>query len=63
MEDFISTLLHYIFDLTSIWQGQKSWKKIVGFLGDLKTPKGHFEINLPLAIDDCLEVLDMKPSI
>ena len=25
--------------------GQKSWKNFVGFLEDLKTPKGHFEID------------------
>ena len=34
------TLLHYFFDLTSI----------VGVLEDLKTPKGHFEINWSLMI-------------
>ena len=26
-------------------------EKNVGFLGDLKTPKGHFEINWPLKIE------------
>ena len=25
-------------------------EKIVGFLGDLKSPKGHFEINWPLSL-------------
>ena len=36
----------YFFDLTSFRKlGQKSWKKIVGFLEDLKTPNGHFKIN------------------
>ena len=29
--------------------GQKSVKKLVGFLGDLETPKFHSEINRPLA--------------
>ena len=44
------TLLHNFFDLTSFQRlGQKSWKKIVVFLEDLKTPKGHFEINRPLS--------------
>ena len=28
--------------------GQKSVKNLVGFLGDLKTPKIHSEINWPL---------------
>ena len=28
--------------------GQKSWLNLVGFLGDLKTPKIHSEINWPL---------------
>ena len=28
--------------------GQKSVKNLVGFLGDLKTPKFHSEINWPL---------------
>jgi len=28
--------------------GKKSVKNLVGFLGDLKTPKFHSEINLPL---------------
>jgi hypothetical protein len=43
LEDFILTLLDYFFDLTSFW------KNFVGFLGDFKTPKGHFEISWPLA--------------
>ena len=30
--------------------GQKSVKNLVGFLGDLKTPKFHSEINWPLAL-------------
>ena len=30
--------------------GQKSVKNLVGFLGDLKTPKIHSEINWPLLI-------------
>ena len=36
----------YFFDLTPFKRlGQKSLKKFRSFLGDLKTPKGHFEIN------------------
>ena len=35
--------------------GQKSWKKFrVFFFLDLKTPKGHFEINWPLEVDKCV---------
>ena len=29
-------------------QGRNTEKNFVGFLEDLKTPKGHFEINRPL---------------
>ena len=29
-------------------KGRNPWKNLVGFLEDLKTPKGHFEINWPL---------------
>ena len=43
------TLLHYFFDLTLFREkGRNPYKKFVGFLVDLKTPKGHFEINWPL---------------
>ena len=51
LDDFILTLLlYYIFDFTSFLSfGQKSFKiNFVGFLVDLKTPKGRFEINWPL---------------
>jgi hypothetical protein len=33
-----------VFDLFLVARPE-NLKKIVGFLGDLKTPKGHFEIN------------------
>ena len=32
------------------FQGRNSYKKFVGFLVDLKTSEGHFEIKWPLAI-------------
>ena len=35
-------------DLCPSFMGQKSDKNLVGFLGDLKTPKLHSEINWPL---------------
>ena len=39
------TLLHYFFDLNSFLRlGQKSLQKFIGFLVNLKTPKGRFEI-------------------
>ena len=35
-------------DFSPMKLGQKSVKNLVGFLGDLKTPKFHSEINWPL---------------
>ena len=59
MDDFISILLHYFFELgkhyapvylcmSFLKARAEILKKIVGLLIDLKTPKGHFEINWPL---------------
>ena len=46
------TLLHYFFDLTSFKRlGRNTRKHSFVFLGDLKTPIGHFEINWPLDRD------------
>ena len=57
------TLLHYFFDLTSFFMrlGQKSWKKFRCFLEDLKTPKGHFEINWPLKtlVERCNKITEL----
>ena len=47
MEDFILTLSHYLFLET---RAEILEKNFVGFLEDLKTPKGHFEINRSLAM-------------
>ena len=42
-------LLHYLFDLTTLGARAEILTKIsLLFLGDLKTPKGHFKINWPL---------------
>ena len=43
-----STALAYNLTLLKVKLGQKSVKILVGFLGDLKTPKFHYEINWPL---------------
>ena len=49
LEDFISTLLHYFFDLTSFYMlGQKYENVFVRFLVQMKTLKSPFEINWPL---------------
>jgi hypothetical protein len=40
--------------------GQKSVKNLVGFLGDLKTPKFHSETNGPLAQQLKLRTLKRK---
>ena len=46
--DFILTLLHYFFELTSFKRlGQKSSKSII-IWGRFEDTKGHFEINWPL---------------
>ena len=52
LDDFILTLLHFFFDLTSFLRGwgRNPYRKFVGFWGDLKTPKGHFDINWPLKV-------------
>ena len=46
--------------------GQKSVKTLVGFLGDLKTPKIHSEINWPLVgwriVLSCLIELNHKST-
>ena len=39
---------NFLTDLCPSFMGQKSVKNLVGFLGDLKTPKLHSEINWPL---------------
>ena len=49
------TLLYYFL----IWPlfrgyGRNPGKNFVGFLGDLKTSKGHFEINWPLVLTSLL---------
>ena len=36
--------LPFWFDLFLEAKGRNPGKKFVGFLGDLKTPKGHFEL-------------------
>ena len=60
--------LIFLFDLI-LGLRQKSFKKIVGFLGDLKTPKGHFENNWPLGnisfkvTDDILASQNAKVAI
>ena len=46
---FRLSYVHYFFDLASFYfleaRAEILKKKFVGFLRDLKTPKGHFEIN------------------
>ena len=39
-------------DFCPSFLGQKSGKYLVGFLGDLKAPKIHFEISWPLEAKD-----------
>ena len=49
MENFILTLLHYLFDLTSFYRLGQQYKNIfVHFLVQMKILKSLFEINLPL---------------
>ena len=51
MEDFILTLLHYFFDLTSFYRlGQKYKNIFIHFLVQMKTLKFAFEIYWPLII-------------
>ena len=40
--------------------GQKSVKHLVGFLGDLKTPKFYSEIDWPLALSHVLSEISQK---
>ena len=42
---FDSLTLLFLFDLFLEARAEILEKKSVGFWGDLKTPKGHFEIN------------------
>ena len=42
---FDSLTLLFFYDLFLEARAEILEKKFVGFLGDLKTPKGHFEIN------------------
>jgi hypothetical protein len=46
LEDFILTLLRYFF-ICPLFRGYRAnpGKKIVGFLEEVLTQKGHFEIN------------------
>ena len=44
---WLSYTTFLIWPLFTSW-GRNPWKNFVGFLEDLKTPKGHFEINWPL---------------
>ena len=44
----IKILTHPCYVIATMKLGQKSVKKLVGFFGDLKTPKFHSEINRPL---------------
>ena len=41
---------------------QKSVKNLVGFLGDLKTPKFHSEINRPLESSEYLSRVELNKS-
>ena len=56
MEDFILTLLHYFFDLTSFYRlGQKYKNIFIRFLVQMKTLKFAFEIYWPLVLKSVLD--------